>query len=137
MPDIQPKTAPDTAPREWSKRQATPIPIPLSLACALWDFCCSRGRDEDAGRLMDAIECVLPGYFSSARQQPKLGGYYRNSLVAWRDQIKHDLRIGDARMERLDRSGNSCAEDHRAAMAVRRRMLAIVQRALQEHNNAA
>lgn len=64
---------------------------------------------------------------------PKLGAYYLNSLRHWRDEIKRDLRLGDARMGRLDRMGSSCAEDHRAAMAVRQRMLKVVEDALQEH----
>ena len=48
----------------WRRRQATPITIPVSLAYALWDLCCSRGRDEDAKYLMDAIEAAIPGYFA-------------------------------------------------------------------------
>lgn len=56
----------ETTKSEWRKRQETPITIPMSLAYALWDLCCARGRDEEAKYLMDAIETVFPGYFSSS-----------------------------------------------------------------------
>lgn len=54
---------------EWRRKQDTPIPIPFSLAYALWDFCCAKGRNEDAQHLMDAINAVFPGYFEQERKK--------------------------------------------------------------------
>ena len=51
---------------EWRKVQSTPIVISLSFAYALWDFCCAKGRDEEAGLLAKAINAAIPGYFEKA-----------------------------------------------------------------------
>lgn len=60
----------------------------------------------------------------------RLGGYYWNSLHVWRNGIATELRVGERRAKTLHRIGSSCAADHDAAMAVRREMLAVVERAL-------
>jgi hypothetical protein len=78
-----------------------------------------------------ALRQAAAGDSRSTTTGPTLG-YYMNSLKAWSQEIKRDLRIGDRRMETLDRIGSSCAEDHRAAMAARREMLAVVERHMTE-----
>ena len=52
-----------TEQNDWRKRQETPVQVPLSLACALWDLCCAKGENENAGHLMRAIEAAVSGYF--------------------------------------------------------------------------
>jgi hypothetical protein len=69
---------------------------------------------------------------TQAERPAQLGGYYWNSLVAWQRELKADLRIGRRRLATLEKIGSSCLEDHRAAMAVRGRMLIVVQDALSE-----
>jgi len=54
---------------EWRQKQDTPIAIPYSLAYALWDFCCAKGRGEDAQHLADAIESVFPGWGETSDEQ--------------------------------------------------------------------
>jgi hypothetical protein len=51
----------------WRRKQDTPVPIPFSLAYALWDFCCAKGGTVEARHLMDAINAVFPGYFEPHR----------------------------------------------------------------------
>ncbi len=58
------------------------------------------------------------------------GGYYWNSLKAWRDEIRRDFPIMERRLQTLRRTGHPCADDHEAAMDVRRQMLKVVEDAL-------
>lgn len=62
----------------------------------------------------------------------KRGGYYLNSLKADQGRLRQAIRIGEARSEVLHRIGSSCAEDHDAAMDIKRRMLDVVEVALAE-----
>jgi hypothetical protein len=94
---------------EWREKQNTPIPIPYSLAHALWDFCCANAKTGYAHDLMKLINDVFPGTFVLDQDFPgksRLGEYAAaaappptvTSMIDWtvgsvEDAGTHEVRI--------------------------------------------
>lgn len=58
------------------------------------------------------------------------GAYYMNGITMERRRLQKEMRLAEARLERLRKSGHPRADEHRAYMdRVLRRMIAVLDEA--------